>query len=165
MDDNEMVTELRKRAESKAMAQALLADMGYDFQNLIPAYIADKFPDRDLGKEMGDKRELELGTLALAADVIEGTYEGDPIDSTKLAAMLRKLAEEEDDFAWRQDSEADDKKAEEELRGYGLLDDEDEDEDEDDGESEEELREIAESSRETAKFYREVADRVEAAKK
>jgi len=156
MDDQTMIAELRKRAESKAMTQVLMADMGVDFQSLVPPGFADKLPN--LGQELKNKEELLYGSLALSADLIEGTYTGDPIDPAKLAAMLRKSAEEEDDFAWRQDSEADDKKAEEELRELGMWD---EDENEDDGESEEDLREYAETARETAKFYRDVADRIE----
>jgi hypothetical protein len=156
MDDNEMVAELRLKAENIARARVWMADMGV---SLVPAFIADRFPDME--QKLHDKGELELGVLAVAADLIEGTYEGNPIDHAKLAAMLRKSAEGEDDSALRLDSEADDKKEEEELRMLGMLDDEEEDEDSD---REEELREYADSAREDAKFYREVADRIEAAK-
>jgi len=154
MDDLNMIVELRRRAESKAMTRVLLDDIGV---SLVPASFSDIFPD--LEKTMRDKDEMEYGSLSLAADLIEGTYTGNPIDLAKLAAMLRKSAEDEENFAWREDSAADDKKANDELRELGMFDD-DEEEDEDD-ESEEEHREFAETARETAKFYRDVADRVE----
>jgi hypothetical protein len=155
MDDSEMVTELRRKAESKAMTRMLLEDAGV---SLVPAGFSSMFPN--LEQDLRDADELEYGALALSADLIEGTYTGDPVDPAKLAAVLRKSAEKEDDFAWRQDSEAEDKEFDEEHGG-----DEDDDEDDDGGESAEEMREYAESARETAKFYREVADRLEADKK
>jgi hypothetical protein len=153
MDDSEMVTELRRKAESKAMTRVLLEDAGV---SLVPAGFSSMFPN--LEQDLRDADELEYGALALSADLIEGTYTGDPVDPAKLAAVLRKSAEKEEDFASREESAADDKEFDEQ---YG----EDDAEDEDDDESAEDHREWAESARETAKFYREVADRLEADKK
>jgi len=155
MDDNEMIAELRRRAESKAMSKVLLAEMGISLE--LPSIITNAYPDME--QEMRKKEDLEIGSLALSADLIEGTYTGDPLDPAKIAATLRKFADEEENFAWRQDSEAEDKEFDAEYGGDN--EDEDAESEEELRESAEELREYAESARETAKFYREAADRVE----
>jgi hypothetical protein len=70
--------------------------------------------------------------------------------------MLRTMADEDVDYAERQESEAQDK---EDYIKYGL-NDEDDEEDEDE-EDPEELRSNAEGAREDAAFFRSVADRLE----
>ena len=84
MDDNEMIAELRRRAESKAMSKVLLAEMGISLE--LPSIITNAYPDMQPPGYKG--RSLSIGDV-----VAVGSYEF----FTPVAVGWRKLTNAERD--------------------------------------------------------------------